>query len=137
MTIDLTPTELQIAECYCHGLVDKEISERVNKPIWTVKTHKKHIYQKLGIATTHELVLWMLCRYIGKGWSAKEVRLRGLSAILSLLLLVQALAGQGYERQCRTTRRANTSRTARRPGQRGRRDLQLLPEVWTSSDDLS
>ena len=137
MTVELTPTELQIAECYCHGLVDKEISERVSKPIWTVKTHKKHIYQKLGIATTHELVLWMLCRYVGKGWSAREVRLRGLSAILSIILLVQTLAGQTIARQIRSARRVTTSRTARRGGQRLDDGLQLFPEVLMCSDDLS
>ncbi|PNP96453.1 hypothetical protein BFS16_00780 [Hoylesella timonensis] len=90
MRKDLSPTELLIAECYCRGLIDKEVAEAVGKPVWTVRTHKKHIYQKLGISSMQELVLWMVCRRIGKVWNAKEVRLKGLSAILSILLLAQS-----------------------------------------------
>ncbi|MBO5625201.1 MAG: response regulator transcription factor [Prevotella sp.] len=116
MKTSLSPTELQIAELYCHGLIDKEISEQVQKPIWTVRNHKRHIYQKLGISTTHELVLWMVCRYLGKTWNLRELRLRGLSAILCVLLLFQALNGNSPERQFRSNRRANTSVRARGGG---------------------
>ena len=109
MKKSLSPTETKIAELYCHGLVDKEISERVKKPIWTVRNHKRHIYQKLGISTTHELVLYMVCKHVGKTWDLRELRLRGLSAFLSALLLFMALNGNSVERQYRSARRANTS----------------------------
>ena len=33
----------------------------------------------------------MVCKRIGKVWNAREVRLRGLSAILSILLFIQAV----------------------------------------------
>lgn len=89
MKAELSPTEFHIAESYCCGLIDKEVAEVVDKPIWTVRTHKKHIYQKLNISSMQELVLWMVCKRIGKVWNAREVRLRGLSAILSILLFVQ------------------------------------------------
>lgn len=122
MKTSLSPTELQIAELYCHGLIDKEISEQVNKPIWTVRNHKRHIYQKLGISSTHELVLYMVCKFLGKEWNLRELRLRGLSAFLSVTLLVMALTGYSPERQMRSARRANTSMRARGGGrcQRGR-----------------
>lgn len=122
MKTSLSPTEFQIAELYCHGLIDKEISEQVSKPIWTVRNHKRHIYQKLGISTTHELVLYMVCKYLGKDWNLRELRLRGLSAFLSILLLIMALNGNNMERQYRSARRANTSVRARGGGrcQRGR-----------------
>lgn len=121
MKTSLSPTELQIAELYCHGLVDKEISEQVRKPIWTVRNHKRHIYRKLGIATTHELVLYMVCRVLGKEWNLRELRLRGLGAILCMLMLYSIFAGNNPERQMRTARRANTTVRARvRTGQRGR-----------------
>lgn len=89
MRPELSPTEYHIAEIYCRGLIDKEVAEVVNKPVWTVRTHKKHIYQKLQISSMQELVLWMVCKRIGKSWNAREVRLRGLSAILSILLFIQ------------------------------------------------
>ena len=91
MRSELSPTEFHIAESYCSGLIDKEVAEVVDKPVWTVRTHKKHIYQKLQISSMQELVLWMVCKRIGKVWNAREVRLRGLSAILSILLFIQAV----------------------------------------------
>lgn len=91
MRSELSPTEFHIAESYCRGLIDKEVAEVVDKPVWTVRTHKKHIYQKLQISSMQELVLWMVCKRIGKVWNAREVRLRELSAILSILLFIQAV----------------------------------------------
>ena len=91
MRSELSPTEFHIAESYCRGLIDKEVAEVVDKPVWTVRTHKKHIYQKLQISSMQELVLWMVCKRIGKVWNAREVRLRGLSAILSILLFIQTV----------------------------------------------
>lgn len=91
MRSELSPTEFHIAESYCRGLIDKEVAEVVDKPVWTVRIHKKHIYQKLQISSMQELVLWMVCKRIGKVWNAREVRLRGLSAILSILLFIQAV----------------------------------------------
>lgn len=91
MRSELSPTEFHIAESYCRGLIDKEVAEVIDKPVWTVRTHKKHIYQKLQISSMQELVLWMVCKRIGKVWNAREVRLRGLSAILSILLFIQAV----------------------------------------------
>ena len=91
MRSELSPTESHIAESYCRGLIDKEVAEVVDKPVWTVRTHKKHIYQKLQISSMQELVLWMVCKRIGKVWNAREVRLRGLSAILFILLFIQAV----------------------------------------------
>lgn len=83
----LSDTEGIIAEWYCHGLTDKEIAEQLGKPVWTIRTHKKHIYSKLGISTTHELVLYMVSRHFGKEWDLREVRRRGLAAVLCLLML--------------------------------------------------
>lgn len=91
MRSELSPTEFHIAESYCRGLIDKEVAEVVDKPVWTVRTHKKHIYQKLQISSMQELVLWMVCKRIGKVWNAREVRLRGLNAILYILLFIQAV----------------------------------------------
>lgn len=104
MMKNLSPTELKIAECYCRGMIDKEVAEEVGKPIWTVRTHKKRIYGKLGVSSTHELVLWMVCRFVGSQWDAGEVRRRGLSAILMIALLFQQLPA------CEEARRAGTQR---------------------------
>lgn len=83
----LSDTENQVAEQYCHGLTDKEIASVLDKPIWTVRTHKKHIYKKLSIATTHELVLFMVSRFVGKEWNADEVKRKGLAALLLVVFM--------------------------------------------------
>ena len=82
----LSDMENRVAEQYCHGLTDKEIADELDKPIWTVRTHKKHIYKKLSIATTHELVLYMVARFLGKEYNAREVRQKGLAAFMIMLI---------------------------------------------------
>lgn len=89
MDVPLSETEKMVAEQYCHGLMDAEIAETLSKPVWTIRTHKKHIYRKLGIATTHELVLYMVSVFVGKKWDAAEIRRKGLAAILMLVMLFQ------------------------------------------------
>lgn len=63
--------------------MDKEIAERLGKPVWTVRTHKKHIYKKLGIGSTQEIVLYMVAEYIGSPFRRKEVNELGLKAIFN------------------------------------------------------
>lgn len=82
----LSDMENRVAEQYCHGLTDKEIADELDKPIWTVRTHKKHIYKKLSIATTHELVLYMVAKFLGKEYNAREVRQKGLAAFMLMLI---------------------------------------------------
>lgn len=74
--------ELKVAELYCHGLIDKEVANRLDKPIWTIRTHKKHIYKKLGISSQQELVLYMVARHVGSAFDITSIRKFGLKAIL-------------------------------------------------------
>jgi DNA-binding CsgD family transcriptional regulator len=56
-TLDcLTQTELTITRLITQGLSDKEISHKQHIAINTVKQHKKHIFSKLGINKSTELV---------------------------------------------------------------------------------
>lgn len=97
MTKRLSDMEESVAEQYCHGLTDKEIADSLGKPIWTVRTHKKHIYKKLGIATTHELVLYMVSQFVGREWDAAEVRRRGLAALLMVIMLFHIAVAENSE----------------------------------------
>lgn len=101
----LSETELVIAELYCHGLTDKEIAAELDKPIWTIRTHKKHIHSKLGISTTHELVLYMVSVKSGKNWDLKELRRRGLAAVMCVLMLFY-ISVERKQQFCRVYRRA-------------------------------
>ena len=52
----LTAREIQIIQLLCKGLLSKEVAEQLNISVRTVDTHKNHIYRKLGISTTVELL---------------------------------------------------------------------------------
>lgn len=78
----LSPTEIAVAETYCKGYIDKEVADELNKPVWTIKTHKKHIFQKLGINTTHEMVLYVICLRIGRTFDRKALRREGIRFIV-------------------------------------------------------
>ena len=56
-TLDiLTPTELIITKMISQGLSDKEIAAHQESATDTIKQHKKHIFSKLGINKSTELV---------------------------------------------------------------------------------
>lgn len=76
--LNLTDTEWRIARCYCHGLTDKEVAAKMLKPLWTIKTHKAHIFKKLGINTTHEMVIFCIAKCLNIAWNAKELHEQGL-----------------------------------------------------------
>lgn len=109
----LSETELVIAEKYCHGLTDKEVADQLGKPVWTIRTHKKHIHAKLGISTTHELVLYMVARKNDKDWDIKELRRQGLAAVMCILVLFHLMIFDKME-FCRISRRARVEYVTRR-----------------------
>jgi len=52
----LTGRELQIAMLVADGLVNKEIADRLHISEWTVCTHVRRIYSKLGVSTRGAMV---------------------------------------------------------------------------------
>jgi DNA-binding CsgD family transcriptional regulator len=57
--IKLTKREMQIAELCAKGMISKEIADRLGISQRTVETHKNHIYKKLGINNTVELMQYI------------------------------------------------------------------------------
>ena len=53
----LTPRETQIARLVADGLVNKEIATRLSISEWTVSTHMRRIFAKLGVETRAAMVL--------------------------------------------------------------------------------
>lgn len=78
---NLSETESRVADAYCHGMSDKEISSYLHMAVWTVRTHKKHIYSKIGAHNEQMLVLFCVSCKMEKGWDPKEVEARGLDAL--------------------------------------------------------
>ncbi len=57
-TIDpLTPRETQIARLVADGFVNKEIATKLQISEWTVSTHMRRIFAKLGVETRAAMVL--------------------------------------------------------------------------------
>jgi len=79
----LSFTEAKVAELYCHGLIDKEVADKLEMPIWTIRTHKKRIYKKLGISSQQELILYMITRFLGVEFNLRAIRDYGLQAIFT------------------------------------------------------
>jgi DNA-binding NarL/FixJ family response regulator len=52
----LTSREIEILKLYAEGLINKEISNKLDISIRTVETHKNHIMRKLGLKSTVEMV---------------------------------------------------------------------------------
>lgn len=89
----LTAGEWAVAKEYAKGLQDKEVEENLGKSVWTTKTQKKSIYLKLGISTSSELTLYVICRYLGKAFDLKKIRQFGVSILFSLLFVVVQVFG--------------------------------------------
>ncbi|MDR1091096.1 MAG: LuxR C-terminal-related transcriptional regulator [Prevotella sp.] len=84
--IELSHTELEVLETYGKGLRDQEVADKLDKPVWTVKTHKKNIFQKLGVNSTHEMIIYLVSLKTGKPFKLDEIRRQGIAAVLSLIL---------------------------------------------------
>jgi DNA-binding NarL/FixJ family response regulator len=56
----LTGREIEILKLYVEGLINKEISDKLDISIRTVETHKNHIMRKLGLKSTVELVKYAI-----------------------------------------------------------------------------
>ena len=104
----LTAGEWAVAKEYAKGLQDKEVAENLGKSVWTTKTQKKSIYLKLGISTSSELTLYVICRYLGKAFDLKKIRQFGVSILFSLLFVVVQVFGDTGD-MCRLRKSVNES----------------------------
>lgn len=56
----LTVTELEIVKSIARGLTTKDIARERISSIHTINTHRKNIFHKLGINTSHELIRYAI-----------------------------------------------------------------------------
>ena len=74
----MSRAEREVALMFCRGLTDKEIADRLFRSYHTVRTQKKTIYQKLGVSKDTELLWWMIFERLGKEFSLKLIRDKGI-----------------------------------------------------------
>ena len=60
VTSEFTEREKEVILLCSEGLICKEVADRLKMSIHTVNTHKKNIFQKLGINNTMEMVQYAL-----------------------------------------------------------------------------
>ncbi len=61
----LSPREVEVAKLLVEGLINKEIASRLNIGLTTVITHRKNIFEKLGIRSLAGLTIYAIMkRYI-------------------------------------------------------------------------
>lgn len=58
----LSPREQEIVHCVAHGDSDREIGLRLGISHWTVGTHLRRIYAKLGVNSRAEMVATLFCK---------------------------------------------------------------------------
>lgn len=74
----MSRAEREVALMFCRGLTDKEIADRLFRSYHTVRTQKRTIYQKLGVSKDTELLWWMIFERLGKEFSLKLIRDKGI-----------------------------------------------------------
>jgi LuxR family maltose regulon positive regulatory protein len=55
--VPLTSRELETLEHLSQRLYDKEIAKAMSISVWTVKSHVKNIFQKLGVSNRRQAIL--------------------------------------------------------------------------------
>lgn len=114
MTTELSHTERRVAEQYCRGFNDSEVAYSLDMMVWTCKTHKKHIFKKWKINSTHEMVLLFVAKLKNKDCDIEEIRKKGISIFLLLLVIFQmAFVESDYARNINNVRTARTARSGR------------------------
>lgn len=88
MLRELSAAEMRVAKEMTKCRSRQEVADALFVSVNAVKWHLKNIYLKLNIHTDTELWIVMACEALGKKFSAKELRERGVSILLSLTLLV-------------------------------------------------
>lgn len=61
----LSPREIEVVRLLVEGLINKEIAERLNIGLTTVITHRKNIFEKLGVRSLAGLTIYAIMkRYV-------------------------------------------------------------------------
>lgn len=106
MLQELSATELRVAKEMTKCVRRKDAAENLLMSIDSVKLHLKNIYLKLNIHSDTELLMVMVCDALGKKFSVKELRERGVSILLSLALLVMGCMNMTPDDMRRMPRRS-------------------------------
>lgn len=56
----LSPREIEITSLLAKGFMGKEITDKLRITESTLNTHKRHIFEKVGVTTNVELAVWAI-----------------------------------------------------------------------------
>lgn len=106
MLRELTAAELRVAKemTKCKGR--QGVADDLCMSINTIKMHLRNVYLKLNIHTDMELQMVMACEALGKKFSIKELREKGVNILLSMIFLVMACTNASPSDMRRMPRRS-------------------------------
>lgn len=81
----LSDRELEILECVCAGMQEKEIADKMNISPATVNTHKKSIRSKLHVNNSREMMLWYISYLKSVPFNLSNIRKYGIKIILVMV----------------------------------------------------
>lgn len=106
MLRELSAAEMRVAKemTKCGGR--EYVADKLCLSVETVRTHLKNIYLKLNIHNEMELLMVVVGDALGKRFSAKELREKGMSVMLSVLFLVMGCTNATPDDMRRMPRRS-------------------------------
>lgn len=81
----LSDRELEVLECVCAGMQEKEIADKMNISPATVNTHKKSIRSKLHVNNSMEMMLWYISYLKSVPFNLSNIRKYGINIILVMV----------------------------------------------------
>lgn len=122
---------MEVAELISFGLTEKEISNYLDISAFTVKIHKRNLFNKTGCRNIADVTRWYIQRVSGIRIQPRTAIRNIVSVFMLILILFSELADMDYTRYRVRIRSAKAGRTktARRGARRSEVDYYIDPEM--------
>lgn len=112
MNHPLTHREMEIAELISFGLTEKEIANYLDISVFTLKTHKRNLFNKTGCRNIADVTRWYIQEVSGIKIEPKEPIKKLVSVFMLILIIIAEFSTSEFVRS-RIRTKTVTTRTAR------------------------
>jgi len=98
MSRPVTHREWEVAELISFGLTEKEISDHMDIAFWTVKSHKKNLFNKTGCRNIADVTRWYLQETTGIRLEPKPAIKKLVSAFMLVLVMLSEFSTSEFIR---------------------------------------